>query len=210
MHADSCSSHRGGAIALRADSGTLTIHMILHAIGEERYQIAEEHGELTLNTVFEYSDRGNKRTTTATLRTKSDYTPLDLEVKDRPMSVHVEGPSATVKEGDTVRTFARPANYFTIFGPSPFAVQMMMLRYWKAHGQPRSLPMLRAKPGAEPVQIESVGHDDIGVPGKPGPAGSLHGREPDVRPGNPVDERARRSGRGDDVRRRLADGGGSH
>jgi len=154
------------ALSLRAaDSGALTIHMILHAIGEERYQIAEEHGELTLNTVFEYSDRGNKRTTTATLRTKSDYSPLDLEVKDRPTSVHVEGPSATVKEGDTVRTFVRPANYFTIFGPPPFAVQMMMLRYWKAHGQPRSLPMLRAKPGAEPVQIESVGHDDIGAPG---------------------------------------------
>jgi hypothetical protein len=153
------------ALPLRADSGTLTIHMILHAIGEERYQIAGDHGELALKTVFEYSDRGNKRTTTATLRTKSDFTPIDLEVKDQPTSVHVEGLSATVKERDAVRKFAAPANYFAIFGPTPFAVQTIMLRYWKAHGQPRSLPMLRAKSGADPIEIESVGHDDIGIAG---------------------------------------------
>jgi imidazolonepropionase-like amidohydrolase len=158
------------AISLRAEtggeSGTLTIHMILHAIGEEKYEITPGDSALTLNTVFEYSDRGNKRTTTATLRTKVDFTPLDLEVKERPTSVHIQGASATVKEDDAVRTFAAGSNYFTIFGPTPFAVQMMMMRYWNAHGRPRTIPMLRANPASEPVRIEPVGHDSISVDGK--------------------------------------------
>jgi imidazolonepropionase-like amidohydrolase len=154
------------ALSLRAESGRLTIHMILHAIGEERYEIAPANGTLTLNTVFEYSDRGNKRTTTGVLRTKPDFTPLDLEMKERPTSVHIQDGSATVKEDDAVRTIAAPATYFTIFGPSPFAVQMMMLRYWNAHGRPQTLPMLRANPGAEQIRIEPVGHDTISVDGK--------------------------------------------
>jgi imidazolonepropionase-like amidohydrolase len=158
------------ALSLRAEtgaeSGTLTIHMILHAIGQERYEITPADGALTLNTVFEYSDRGNKRTTTAMLRTKADFTPLDLDVKERPTSVHIQGASATVKEDDAVRTFAAGSNYFTIFGPSPFAVQMMMMRYWNAHGRPRIVPMLRANPSSEPVRIEPVGHDSISVDGK--------------------------------------------
>jgi imidazolonepropionase-like amidohydrolase len=154
------------ALSLRAQTGTLTIHMILHAIGEERYEIAKGNdGQLTLNTVFEYSDRGNKRTTTAVLRTKPDFTPLDLEIKERTTSVHIQGSSATVTEDAAVRTFDAPAKYFAIFGPSPFAVQMMMLRYWNAHGRPQDLPMLRANPAAEPIRIDRVGRDSIHVDG---------------------------------------------
>jgi imidazolonepropionase-like amidohydrolase len=144
--------------------------MILHAIGEERYEIAPADDGLTLNTVFEYSDRGNKRTTTVMLRTKRDFTPLDFQVKDRPTSVHIQDPSpsksVTVKEDDAERTFAAPASYFAIFGPSPFAVQMIMMRYWNAHGRPHSLPMLRANPASEPVRIDAAGHDSIVVDGK--------------------------------------------
>ncbi len=154
------------ALSLHGESGTLTIHMILHAIGEEHYEITPGEGALTLNTVFEYSDRGNKRTTTVMLRTKPDFTPLDLEVKERPSTVHIQGSSATVKEDDAIRTFAAPASYFTIFGPAPFAVQMMMMRYWNAHGRPQTLPMLRANPASQPIRIEPVGHDSISVDGK--------------------------------------------
>ncbi len=157
----------GAGLLLRAETGVLTIHMILHAIGEEHYEIAAgNNGQLTLNTVFEYSDRGNKRTTAAVLRTKADFTPLDLEIKGRSTSVHVQGSSAAVTEDEAVRTFDAPGKYFTIFGPSPFAVQMMMLRYWNAHGRPQELPMLRTNPAAEPIRIERVGHDSIHVNGK--------------------------------------------
>ena len=136
---------------LSAESGTLTIHMILHAIGEERYTIASVDGGLTLTTTSEISDRGNTRTTSAALRLKSDYTPLDLEVKGRPEAVHVQaGP-------------ALPARYFTIMGPSPFAIQIVMMRYWKMHGRPASLPVVRGIAGADPIRIQRVGYDSITI-----------------------------------------------
>jgi imidazolonepropionase-like amidohydrolase len=154
------------ALTVCADSGKLTIYMILHAVGEERYEIASAEGTLTLNTVFEYTDRANKRTTTAVLRTKPDFTPLGLEIKDRPTLVRIEGSSVAVRENEAARSFAVPRHYFAIFGPSPFAVQMVMMRYWIAHGRPAELPTLRASPAADALRIEQVGHDSIQVDGE--------------------------------------------
>ena len=151
------------AASLHAESAKFTIYMIRHAVGEERYDIVTTGAKLTLNTTFEYSDRGTKRSATATLETKPDLTPLDLEVSERPASVHVEGFSATVKESGVDRTLAAPASYVTLFGPSPFALQMMMVRYWNAHGRPGTLATLRASPGSEPLRIERVGHESIQV-----------------------------------------------
>jgi imidazolonepropionase-like amidohydrolase len=125
------------AAAVRAETGNLTIHMILHVVGEERYEVAAADGGLKLSTTFEYTDRGNKRTTSAELRMKSDFTPLSLEVQGKP--------KVTAAEGE-----------FPILGPSPFAVQMMMMRYWKAHGRPARLP----------VEIKLAGHQAITVNAK--------------------------------------------
>src|SRR3984957_18612485 len=62
------------AVALHAQPGILTIHMILHAIGQERYEITPSDGGLTLNTTLQYSDRGMQRNTTAALRTGAGFT----------------------------------------------------------------------------------------------------------------------------------------
>jgi imidazolonepropionase-like amidohydrolase len=155
------------AATLHAQPGTLTIHMILHAIGQERYEITPSDGGQTLNTTFEYSDRGMQRTSTATLRMKADYTPVGFEVKPRPSSVALQGSTLTVTEDTATRAFTEPARYFTIFGSSPFALQMMMMRYWKAHGSPAELPVVRANAAAPPVRIVLAGHDSITVDGKP-------------------------------------------
>src|SRR6202008_5028906 len=105
----------------------------------------------------------NTRTTTAVLRTASDYTPLSLEMKPRPSSAVISGGNATITEDGASRSFAAPARYFTVFGASPFAIQMMMLRYWKAHGSPAELPVLRSNAAALPVRIALAGHDSIRV-----------------------------------------------
>ncbi len=137
---------------LRAETGDLTIHMILHAIGTEHYEIAAGDGGLVLNTTFEYSDRGNQRTTSAELRMKGDYTPLRLETKGRPEAVEPGG--------------VLPERYFTVLGASPFAIQMAMMRYWSGHGKPALLPVVRREPNAAPVRIEAVGRDTITVGGR--------------------------------------------
>ena len=136
-----------------AQTGSFTIHLILHAVGEERYKIEPNGSGLTLSTTFELSDRGNKRTTTASLQMKADYTPVSLEVKG------AQGSPKTVSAHES-------ANQFPVFGPSPFAVQMMLMRYWQGHGKPARIAVLPA-PGtsAIPLEVVQVGHDSITVNG---------------------------------------------
>ena len=151
----------------RAQTGTLIIHSILHAVGEERYEVTSLEGTFTLKTTLEYTDRTNKRTAGAELRMRADYAPLSLKVQGRPNSVEISGGSTTVQEDGTNRTFATPTNGVAIFGATPFAVQMMMMRYWQSHGRPAQLPTLRASPNAPPIEIVLGGHDTISVNNKP-------------------------------------------
>jgi imidazolonepropionase-like amidohydrolase len=152
-------------LGVHAETGTFTIHMILHAIGEERYEIVQDPTGRALKTSSEYSDRGMKRTAEASLRMTSDYTPVAYE---SPMPVRKIAIAATaaIDEAGATRTADLPARYFTVFGPSPFAIQMAMMRYWLAHGKPAELPVLRAKTGAPAVEIALVGRDSITVDGK--------------------------------------------
>jgi imidazolonepropionase-like amidohydrolase len=157
------------ALPLRAQTGNLVIHMMLHAIGEERYEVAASADGIAITTTLKYSDRGLfERTVTASLGLKSDYTPVSAEVKatGEPYIAHMQGAAATVSESGSSRTFSAPERSFPVIGPTPFALQMAMMRYWNSHGKPASLAMLRAKPGAEPIGIALAGKDSITVGGR--------------------------------------------
>ena len=162
------------AASLRGETGHLVIHMMLHAIGDERYEIAASPDGVAIHTTYHYADRGFfDHTVTVSLSTRSDYTPLSIDLKgsaDRGpgdlYTAHIENSEATVEERGSQRTLATPERYFLISGPAPFAVQLAMMRYWTAHGKPSSLAVLRAKPGAEPVHIEFQGQDVLSVNGQ--------------------------------------------
>jgi imidazolonepropionase-like amidohydrolase len=51
--------------------------------------------------------------------------------------------------------------FFTISGYTPLSVQMMMLRYWLAHGRPHRLKQLPAASPENDLIIEETGHDVI-------------------------------------------------
>jgi imidazolonepropionase-like amidohydrolase len=148
--------------------GSLTIHMILHAVGDEQYDlIANPDGTKTLTTTFDYSDRGTRRTTTATLTSSADERPLGLEVKGTaPATVTVSGETTTVGIGSTTRTMPTPPAWAAVIGPSPFALQMMMMRAWHARGEPRQLALISPKADAEPLEIARVGREVITVAGR--------------------------------------------
>ena len=162
------------AVSLHAETGRLVIHMMLHAIGDERYEVGSSPGGLVVHTTYHYADRGFfDHTVTASLSARPDYTPLGIDLKgsaDRGpgerYAVRIEKSEATVEERGAARTFASPDQYVLISGPSPFALQMAMMRYWTAHGKPGALAVLRAKPGAEPIRIEWRGRDAIVVKGQ--------------------------------------------
>jgi imidazolonepropionase-like amidohydrolase len=152
------------ACGLRAESGSFTIHMILHAIGEEQYSISETDAGLELRSTIEYTDRANKRTSTVDLKMDRDYTPREFSVDTPAQSVRIEDGHATVTE--SIGTITTPAGgeFFTIFGASPFAVQMAMMRYLNLHGNHHELRVLRAG-SAQPLDIKSAGHDTIVIKG---------------------------------------------
>ena len=145
--------------------GSLTIHMILHAVGDEQYDVTTNpDGTRTLTTTFDYSDRGTRRTTTATLTSSADERPLGLEVKGTgPAMVTVSGNTTTVAIGSVTRSMPTPPAWAAVIGPSPFALQMMMMRTWHARGEPRQLALVSPKADAEPLEIARVGRDVITV-----------------------------------------------
>src|SRR5579863_9588635 len=108
-----------------AERGTLLLHFIELPVGEETYELSDN----VLRANFEYTERGSQVPLTATLSMKPDLTPIHFEAHGRsyrPFSV-----DASFTAGPSER-----APFFTISGYGPFSVQMMMLRYWLAHGKP--------------------------------------------------------------------------
>jgi imidazolonepropionase-like amidohydrolase len=156
------------------EQGSYTVHLLLHAIGQEHFSITRgpDQSTLTMNTSFVSSDRGMKRTITSTLQMTGDYTPRRLEQTSSGaagattiQTVEIDGHSSTIHEGEKTRIAAVPPTAFVLFGATPASGQMLMMRYWKAHHQPAQLPILRADPQAPPVEIRLAGHDSISLNG---------------------------------------------
>ena len=111
------------------EKGDFTLHLLLHPIGTESYQIIREpaRGALIMNSHLEYSDRGRKRTIASVLRMKDDFTPERLEVKGtsgnstNTDTVEVRDGTATVHEGQVSRDVTLPSRFFVGFGYTPAA-----------------------------------------------------------------------------------------
>jgi imidazolonepropionase-like amidohydrolase len=167
------------------ERGALRLYYVQKPIGYERYEIAPdgdlsrrsasgaEAEALKLTADFDFTDRGGRVQLAATLRTKSDFTPLSFEAKGKSYrfvnvdsSVRVDGSDAIVRaDGAAESRVTLPAQFFTVDGYAPFSAQMMLLRYWKQHGQPR---LLRTVPGqpANDVIVEARGREAIRIGGK--------------------------------------------
>ena len=151
------------------EHGTYLVHLLLHTIGTESYDIREQPDHrLILTTTIATNDRGMKRTTVATLELGPQSAPIRLEQHsgDVTSSTEIKGISATIHEASGTRTTTKPAVAFVGFASMPAAVQMAMMRYWIAHHQPARLPILRASQQALPLEIKLVGHEAFLVKGK--------------------------------------------
>jgi imidazolonepropionase-like amidohydrolase len=151
------------------ETGKFTLHKFEQPIGEETYTIAHDGGSLTLKTDFVFTDRGSKVPLSATLKAADDYTPQSFVVKgntsrmsDIDSDVEVNGPNATIRRGKETSSVAAPQSFFTISGYAPVAVQMALIRYWRAHGSP---PQLATLPSGE-VRIQDRGAETIEIGGR--------------------------------------------
>jgi imidazolonepropionase-like amidohydrolase len=160
------SSLRAQDKPLIVEHGRYTVHLLLHPIGTEEYTVTQSRaGHFIMNTIWTASDRGTRRTISATLEMGAMSAPIQMEQTTTPANPDgdsvtvVKGNSVSVREGSVSRTISKPAVAFVGFGTMPAAMQTMMMRYWKAHHQPARLPILRASNKALPLEIKLVGHD---------------------------------------------------
>jgi imidazolonepropionase-like amidohydrolase len=151
------------------EEGTLRLYYLQLPLGQERYSLSREGDDLLLISDFDFTDRGGRVELGASLRMAGDLTPKRFEARGKSYrfvnvdsEVEVEGGSATVRVRDRTDRVAIPESFFTVDGYAPFAVQMMLVRYWNAHGRPEVLATLPGEPWND-VRIEHRGRDSVDV-----------------------------------------------
>jgi imidazolonepropionase-like amidohydrolase len=150
------------------EQGKFTLHKFEQAIGEETYEIRREGESFAVKMDFKFTDRGRAVPLAATFRSTLEYTPQAFEIKGSTSrlttideTVTVEADKVHVRSRDKQSDQEQPTGpFFTIAGYAPTTMQMLMVRYWTAHGSPRAMDTY---PSNGVVRIEPRGQDTIHV-----------------------------------------------
>ncbi len=151
------------------ERGTLRLHYVQKPIGYERYELAPDGAGFALTSDFDFTDRGGRVQLAAAMRTAADFTPISFKAKGKSYrfvnvdsEISIAGSDATVRADGSESRVTVPAQFFTVDGYAPFAAQMLLLRYWKQHGRPRTLATVPGLP-VNDVFIEARGREAIRV-----------------------------------------------
>ena len=154
------------------ESGRFRFYETKQIRGEESYSISRTpDGELLVQakTELPFIEQEKKVSVNATLRTSTDFTPLNFEIKgpapleiEENTSVLIQGKTASVQDRGNNSTATVPPNFFVASGYVPVTMEMMLVRYWLAHGRPASIPVL---PTGEAF-VELRGEDTVTISGK--------------------------------------------
>jgi imidazolonepropionase-like amidohydrolase len=134
------------------EQGVFNLHKFEQLIGKETYTLRRIPNEVTLKSDFKFTDRGTPVPLTATLTMEKDLTPRDFQIKGKISRFSSIEDSVHGRSAGTV-TIPPGENFFDIQGYAPVSVQMMLVRYWRSHGSPKTLKTL---PRGE-VQIQDQG-----------------------------------------------------
>ena len=156
------------------EQGKFTLHKFEQTIGEETYEIRRDGDSLSVKMDFKFTDRGSAVPLSATFRSAQDLTPQAFEIKgqtarsvsiDEAVSIDSGSNKIHFRTRDKQTDLAPPSGpFFTIAGYAPATMQMLMVRYWAAHGSPAQLATL---PTGK-VRVEPRGQDTIHITGKDG------------------------------------------
>ncbi len=134
---------------LPSDSGSFFLHKFAQNIGRESYTVTKNGSVLNYDIDFRFTDRGSPVPLKAKMAMTASSEPLSLWIKGSTSrfstindSIVINNKKVTIKVDSTTHTEAMKPLTFPIGGYSPGTVQMLLLRYWKAHKQPASITML--------------------------------------------------------------------
>src|ERR1051326_56653 len=140
--------------------------------GEEDYTISRSTNDeliVAAKITLPFAEQETKPLVTAMLRTNADYTPRTFDINGPTLleitentSVQISGHAASIKDRDKTETLNVPPSYFTLSGYVPVTMEMMLVRYWLAHGKPTSIRLLRTGEAF----VEFRGSDSVTISGK--------------------------------------------
>jgi len=152
------------------DSATFFLHKFAQNIGSETYRRTAEGNNVTYDINFKFVDRGAPVPLKAQLVTSMGLEPVSLFIKGNTSrfstindTVRLQNKSVLIRVDDSAYTEAVKPNSFPVGGYSPGTVQMILLQYWKSHGEPKNITMLPT--GA--ASIKRVGKDELLFMDKP-------------------------------------------
>ncbi len=151
------------------EQGKFRLHKFEQAIGEETYQMTRDGNSLAVKMDFKFTDRGTPVPLTASFRGAADLTPQAFEIKGKPsrlseidQAVEIQSDKVRLRNRTEWKDVSAPKQFFTIAGYAPATMQMLMVRFWAAHGKPADLATV---PEGD-VKIEPRGQDTIAIGGK--------------------------------------------
>jgi imidazolonepropionase-like amidohydrolase len=149
--------------------GVFRLHVEEQAVGAETYDVMRDGGGFKVSMQFTYSDRGRAVPLSAVFRTRRDWTPAAFEVKGSTsrdstidQAVEIRPEKLRIRSRSEWKEVAVPKRFFTIAGYAPITMQMLLVRYWLAHGSPKHLSIF---PGGGHVEITARGRDFFTVGG---------------------------------------------
>ncbi len=140
------------------EQGVFNLHKFEQLIGRETYTLTRTPDEVTLKSDFKFTDRGSPVPLTATLTMEKDLTPRAFAIKGKISRFSSIEDSVHGRSAGAV-TIPPEENFFDIQGYAPVSVQMMLVRYWRSHGSPKTLKTL---PRGE-VQIQDQGTETFTI-----------------------------------------------
>lgn len=143
------------------EQGIFQLHKFEQLIGKETYTLTRSQNDVVLKSDFKFTDRGSQVPLTATLTMEPDLTPLDFQIKGK---ISRFSSIESSVQGRSAGQITIPPNekFFDIQGYAPVSVQMMLVRYWRSHGSPKSLKTL---PRGE-VEIQELGTETFTIGGR--------------------------------------------
>ena len=153
-----------------ADSGAFLLHKFQQPLGKETWSLSATETARTYSVNFKFVDRGSAVPLKTTIELTPDQEPLRLITHGNTSrfstindSVSIQNNTATIRVDDSVYTLPVKENTFPVAGYSPATTQMLLLRYWNKHHQPR---IIHALPGGD-ITISEQGSDAFTFNGLP-------------------------------------------
>src|SRR5262249_32007469 len=162
-------AQEASAPSQQVESGKFRLHKFEQPIGEESYTITRQGEILSLKSQFLFTDRGTKVPLVTSFKAGADYSPQSFNIHGATCrfcpidwEVALESKSLRIRQEKQTRTVAAPNVFFVISGYAPVAMQMAMMRYWRAHGSPAQLAIV---PNGE-LRIQDRGAENFDLVGR--------------------------------------------